>query len=155
MAACITVVLSSGGATLFSAAYTNQYDPSNLCQNYMTDLGDSTAGTQSYSFGIGQRARFVIVVHGFDSSDSGPYRLMVTGGSCRPVLKVEPVAGDRVVLDWSTAAVGYGLQQTNRLPIAPNAIWVPSTVSPVIINGRFRVTNTVSASYQFYELRKP
>jgi hypothetical protein len=154
--ACITVTLSTGGTALFSAAYTNFYNPSNVCQNYMTDAGsDSSAGPHSYSFNVGPRAQFVIVVHGILSTDVGPYTLTVTGGSCRPMLKIEPIPGNSVVLDWSTAAVGYGLQQTNRLPIVANPLWVPSTPSPVIVNSRFRVTNTMNASNLFYELRKP
>jgi hypothetical protein len=104
---------------------------------------------------VGPRARFVLVVHGSGSFDAGRYTLAVSGGSCRPVLKIEPVTGNQIALDWSTAAVGYGLQHTNRLPPSPNSIWMPSTPSPVIANSRFRVTNSVNGSNLFYELRKP
>jgi autotransporter-associated beta strand protein len=153
--ACILVTLTSGGPALFSAAYTNQYDPSDLCRNYLTDLGDSTTGTQNYSFAVGPRARFVVAVHGVGSGDTGPYRLTVTGGSCRPVLNIQPAGNNRVVLDWSTAAAGYRLQQTNQIPLAPNPIWIPAAPPPVVDHGRFRVTNSVSGPSQFYELRKP
>jgi len=155
--ACVTVTLTSGSDELFSAAYTNFYNPSNVCQNYITDAGaTSTPGTpRSYSFKAGPRGRFAIVVHAALSGDGGPYTLAVTGGSCRPVLKMERLAGNRVALDWSTAAVGYGLQHTNRLPSPPDPIWIPATSAPVISNSRFRVTNAMNASNTFYELRKP
>jgi len=154
--ACITVTLTSGSDELFSAAYTNFYNPSNACQNYLTDAGTSTLGVaRSYSFNTGPRARFVIVVHADLSGDGGPYTLAVTGGSCRPVLNIQRIGANQVALDWSTAAIGYGLQHTNRLPPVTNPIWTPSTPAPVIINSRFRVTNTISPSNAFYELRKP
>jgi hypothetical protein len=47
------------------------------------------------------------------------------------------------------------LQHSNRLPLVTNPLWVPSTPSPVIVNSRFRVTNGMSVSNLFYELRKP
>jgi autotransporter-associated beta strand protein len=153
--ACILVTVSSRGPALFSAVYTNHYDPANLCQNYMTDLGDSTAGTHSYSLNVGPRARFVVVVHGVGAGTTGPYQVSVTGGSCRPALNIQPAANNQMALDWSTAAVGYVLQQTNQLPMVPNPLWIPSASSPTISDGRFQVTQPSNAPRQFYNLRKP
>ncbi len=153
--ACVTVSLQSDcGISLFSAAYTNAYNAANLCQNYLADMG-SSAPSNSYSFSVGPRARFVVVVHAVDPGNGCGYTLSVNGGSCRPVLRVEPLAGNRVVLDWSTAAIGYNLLQTNRLPLPLNPNWIPATPTPVILNSRFRVTNTMNPSNAFYELRKP
>jgi hypothetical protein len=153
--ACITVGFESPcGPALFSAAYTNAYNPINLCQNYLADAGNSSP-SNGYSFRMGARARFVIVVNAVDPGDGCEYTLTVNGGSCRPVLKIDPLAGNNVALDWSTAAIGFGLQQTNRLPNAPNPNWIPATPAPVIFNSRFRVTNTMNPSNAFYELRKP
>jgi hypothetical protein len=83
------------------------------------------------------------------------YSLNVTGGSCRPALRIESLGGNKVALDWTTAAIGYRLQQTNLLPTTPNPNWITSTPAPVIVNGRYRVTNTMNPSNAFYELRKP
>jgi autotransporter-associated beta strand protein len=153
--ACIAVNLQSPcGTALFSAAYTNAYNPASLCQNHLADAGSSSPST-SYSFRVGPRARFVIVVNAVDPGNGCEYTLTVNGGSCRPVLKIDPLAGNKVALDWSTAAVGYNLLQTNRLPLAPNPNWIPATPAPLIFNSRFRVTNTMNPSNSFYELRKP
>ncbi len=153
--ACINVILQSPcGTTLFSAAYTNAYNPLSLCQNHLADAGSSSLST-SYSFRVGPRARFVIVVNAVDPGDGCEYTLTVNGGSCRPVLKIDPLAGNKVALDWSTAAIGFNLFQTNQLPLASNPNWIPATPAPVIFNSRFRVTNTMNPSNAFYELRKP
>ena len=156
--ACITVTLLSA-VDVFCAAYTNSYDPANLCVNYLSDAGSSTGagtpGSISYSFNVGARARFVIVVNAVNTGTEGQYTLQISGGSCRPVLKIDSVGGNKVALNWSTAAIGYNLQQTNRLTNTPNPNWIPSAPAPVILNSRFRVTNTMNPSNTFYELRKP
>ena len=119
-------------------------------------MGDSTGfGFTNYSFNVGPRGRFVVVVNAVNAGVGCEYKLRVQGGSCRPVLKIDSLGGNRVALDWSTAAVGYNLLQTNRLPAAVNPNWIPVTPAPVIVNSRFRVTNTMNPSNAFYELRKP
>jgi autotransporter-associated beta strand protein len=153
--ACITVTLDTD-CELFSASYLDSYNPSNLCQNYRADAGTSViGGSKSYSFNVVAKARFSVVVHEVNSDAGCGYTLSVAGGSCRPVLKIDPLAGNKVALDWSTAAVGYNLLQTNRLPLPLNPNWIPATPAPVILNSRFRVTNTMNPSNNFYELRKP
>ena len=57
-------------------------------------------------------------------------------------------------LTWSTSAVGYQLVSTNALQNPPNA-FAPVTNEPVVINGKFTVTNNASGGARFYELRKP
>jgi autotransporter-associated beta strand protein len=154
--ACVSVRLSTAH-DFFSATYSNAYNPLNLAQNYKSDAGLSTAtiGTRLYSFNVAARERFVVVVHGVNADDTGDYTLEVTGGSCRPVLKINPIGANKVALDWSTAAIGYNLLQTNRLPTPLNPNWVLTAPAPVIFNSRYRVTNTMNPSNAFYELRKP
>jgi hypothetical protein len=51
---------------------------------------------------------------------------------------------------------GYLLETTNVLSgAAPSGAWQPVTNLPVVLTSRFRVTNNVSASNQFYRLHKP
>jgi hypothetical protein len=81
----------------------------------------------------------------------------VDGGSCRPRLNITPIAGNRVSLDWTTAAIGYRLEQTNILLNPPHPLWVPRSGTPAISGGRFRVTDLIALppTNQFYQLRKP
>jgi hypothetical protein len=59
------------------------------------------------------------------------------------------------LLDWTTAAIGYGLETTNALVNGGSPLWPPITTVPTVINSRFNVTNNVTFSNQFYHLRKP
>ena len=157
--ACITVTLSSTIADVFSAAYLNSFNPSDTCSNYLADCGSSTFFTgvsvpNTYSFKVSGNAIFVVEVNGIFGS-SGPYTLQVSGGDCRPALNVTALPGNKALLDWTTAAVGYGLETTNVLVSGGSPFWTPIATVPVVINGRFNVTNNVTPSNQFYHLRKP
>ena len=157
---CITVILQAS-CNLFSAAYTNSYDPANLCSNYLADMGLSigtgASGNTNYSFNVGSGARFVVVVHAVDPGVGCDYTLSVTGGSCRPVLHITQASPSQVALDWTTAAIGFGLEHTNTLPGSPQPAWVPVPGTPSISAGRFRVIDTIALppTNNFYRLRKP
>jgi autotransporter-associated beta strand protein len=157
--ACITVTLDAD-CNLFSATYTNAYDPFDLCLNYLADCGLSTTdagGMRTYSFQMAAQQQFVVVVHGVDPGDACGYTLSVDGGSCRPRLFINPVAGNRVALDWTTAAVGYSLEQTNALSDPPHPLWLPVPGTPTITGGRFHVIDPIALppTNNFYQLRKP
>lgn len=154
--ACITVSLSAA-CDLFSAAYLDTYNPAILCQNYLADMGNSLidGGTNSYSFQVGARETFVVVVNQVDAPDLCDYRLAVTGGSCRPVLDIARTSPGQVLLDWSTAAIGYRLERTNALATPPGPLWVPVLNAPSIIDSRFTISQPASGSNQFYRLRQP
>jgi len=153
--ACVTVTLSTA-CDLFSAAYLGSYSSTNFCQNYLSDMGNSTgtSGSNSYSFSVPARARFVVVVSEVDMGGCS-YTLRVIGGSCRPSLKTFPTTGGNIVFDWSTSAVGYGLEKTNSISGGLHPLWIPATPAPVMMKGRLRVTNSAPGSQQFYQLRKP
>ena len=61
-------------------------------------------------------------------------------------------SGLNVVLSWPTNAPGYTLQSATNL-IAP-VTWIDSTVAPSIVGTQFTLTNTTSASRQFFRLKK-
>ena len=154
---CISVNLSAE-CNLFSAAYTNAYDPLNICQNYLADMGvslGSAGGNGSYQFNVGPRARFVIVVNGVSAGLGCEYKLTVTGGNCTPWLNITKAGGNQVDLDWSTAAVGYLLEHTNALPSSPQSIWPAAPGTPTISGGRFHVLDNMVPTNNFYRLRKP
>ena len=154
--ACITVSLTAPLSDLFSAAYNNSFDPTNLCANFLADAGDGTAGQltpTTYSFNVAANATFVVTVNEVNTGAGGPYTLDVSGGDCRPLLNITEIPGNKVQLDWTTASAGYGLESTNIVP-APTP-WPPVTNVPVAFNGRFLVTNNISTTNRFFRLRKP
>jgi autotransporter-associated beta strand protein len=154
--ACITVTLTAPLGNLFSAAYNNSFNPASLCANYLADAGVSTANLltpTTYSFNVAANSIFVVTVNEVDPGTGGPYTLDVSGGDCRPVLNITEIPGNKVQLDWTTAATGYGLESTNIVP-APTP-WPPVTNVPVALNGRFTVTNNISTTNRFFRLRKP
>jgi autotransporter-associated beta strand protein len=85
------------------------------------------------------------------------------GGECDPPcpgcpvrldIAADPTSANQVLLKWSTAAIGFNLVGTNTLKNPPNAFG-PIGPSPVVIGGKFTVTNSVVGGARFYELRKP
>lgn len=66
-AACFTVDLSApscaGNGFIFSVAYLGSFDPSNLCNNYLADIGISPNPSGSYSFNVPAGETLVVVVH--------------------------------------------------------------------------------------------
>jgi len=161
--ACITVTLQTpSDVALFSAAYLGSFNPTNLCENYLGDSGDSTIGlvypfgSRTYSFEVGAFDTFEITVNAVPPGTSpGAYQLAISGGDCRPVLNISKAGTDNVVLDWSSTAIGYLLESTNVLG-AGNSIWSTVSNAPVVVDGRFQVTNSVaSGTNRFYWLRKP
>jgi len=155
--ACISVTLDAE-CELFSETYLNSYNPTNLCENYLGDPGKSViGGPQSYALTVPAGARFVVVVNEVTADSGCGYTLTVDGGSCRPRLVINPASGNRVALDWTTAAVGYKLEHTNVLVNPPGAIWDPVSTAPTISGGRFRVLDNIALppTNNFYRLRKP
>jgi subtilisin-like proprotein convertase family protein len=154
--ACIMVSLTAPLSDVFSAAYNGSFDPTNLCANYLADVGSSTFGSltpESYSFDVAANATFVVTVNEVTTGAGGPYTLGVSGGDCRPLLNITSIPGNKIQLDWTTAAAGYGLESTNIMP-APTP-WPPVTNVPTAFNGRFLVTNNISTTNRFFRLRKP
>jgi len=69
----------------------------------------------------------------------------------QPQLTIIP-AGPNVVLSWPTNASGFSLQSTTNL-VSPGD-WQAVSPDPVSVNGMNIVTNPISATPQFYRLRK-
>jgi hypothetical protein len=156
---CITVTLTAPLADFFSAAYLGSFVPTDICSNYLADAGNSTLGTvlpsaRTYSFNVPPNTNFIVIVNGVNPGSSGSYTLDVHGSDCPPDLKITQVPANKVVLDWTTAAPGFSLETTNDL--APGgAVWPPVPIVPLVVNGRFTVTNNITTSNQFFRLRKP
>jgi subtilisin-like proprotein convertase family protein len=156
---CVTVTLESPCTVvpnrISSAAYLGSYNPANKCANYLGDLGSSTPFETAYSFLVPPDSAFVVIVN--EASSGGGctnYTLHVTGFDCPQPLGIEPLPANRVRLTWSTSAAEYQLVSTNALRNSPNAFG-PMAVEPLVVNGKYTVTNTISGSARFFELRKP
>jgi hypothetical protein len=57
------------------------------------------------------------------------------------------------VLSWPASFVGFVLESTPGL--SSGALWSVVSPSPVIVNGNFTVTNTMSGGGKYYRLRTP
>jgi hypothetical protein len=68
-----------------------------------------------------------------------------------PSLTVAP-SGQNVVLSWTNSVPGFTLLGGTNL--AQIATWTAVAPSPVIVNGRYVVTNTTSGPRKFYQLKK-
>jgi hypothetical protein len=83
------------------------------------------------------------------------YTLRVTGFECpqRIEIAADPSSVNRVLVKWSTSGVGYNLLSSPT--VTPPGSYLPAGPPPVVIDGKYTVTNTTSGNSRFYELRKP
>ncbi|HEY3854223.1 MAG TPA: choice-of-anchor tandem repeat GloVer-containing protein [Verrucomicrobiae bacterium] len=58
--------------------------------------------------------------------------------------------GTNIVLTWPTNVTEATLQSTTNLGARPD--WTAVSISPVIVNGQYTVTNTISGAQQFFRL---
>ncbi len=85
---CVTVTFSNVGQVgdVFVTAYSNSFNPNNVCQNYLADGGTSVpAGIPdvTYSFTLAPNATIVLVASGVGNLVETPaYRITVTGLNC-------------------------------------------------------------------------
>jgi subtilisin-like proprotein convertase family protein len=159
--ACVTVTVEddSPSVQLLATVYSGSFDRTNAnkCLNYLADGGNIISAsnpTQAFSFNISSNATFVVNIIAGSSGFTAPYKLTVSGGNCLPVLRITPAGGNKVQLDWTTAAAGYGLVSTNLLT-SNSTNWPPVTNVPAVVNSRFVVTNSAGIGNQFYRLHKP
>lgn len=126
--ACITVNLSGANAiNLFTAAYTGNFNPADLSQNYLADAGASAA-SRTYSFNLpGGAQTFTVIVYDVPpgAASNSVYTLNVSGGcigTC-PVIPVLSANGSSLVNEScppNNGAVDPGERVTMNLRIANN-----------------------------------
>jgi subtilisin family serine protease len=89
-----------------------------------------------------------------DDPDENPYPggvfVSVTNGLASPTLQVARV-GNQILLSWPTNATGFVLRSTANLS---GSGWGTVATTPVVVAGRFFVTNTISGNARFYRLQK-
>jgi fibronectin-binding autotransporter adhesin len=112
------------------------------------NIADDTAG------GLGTLHCWSISVFPTACTPGGGECEQCPGCPVRLNIAHDPGSGSRVLLQWSTAAVGYNLVATNALN-SPSAPFIPVGPAPVVVGSKFTVTNTASGASRFYQLRKP
>ncbi|HKP54867.1 MAG TPA: choice-of-anchor J domain-containing protein [Chloroflexia bacterium] len=97
-AACLDEIL------IHSSVYLDSFDPQNLCENYLADVGPGVLTMSQYSFNVPAGARFVVVVNELAPNLLCPnYTLRVTGPAC-PVPST-PVPTSTSILPTLTVTV--------------------------------------------------
>ena len=93
---CVTVTFSNVGQVgdVFVTAYSNSFDPNNVCTNYLADGGTSVPPgipDVTYSFNLAPNATIVLVASGVGNLVETPaYRVTVTGINCAPPPPCQP-----------------------------------------------------------------
>jgi autotransporter-associated beta strand protein len=161
-ATCISVLLKNTCANtnspLMASAYTNFFDPGNLVTNYAGDTALSNALTGQFAFRVASNQVFAVVVNDTQpaaSSTCSNYTLEIFGLPCPPPRLdiARDALQDQARLFWSTAYPRHQLERTPVLTTPP--VFTPVTNTPVVVAGKYTVTNTTSGAQNHYRLRKP
>ena len=158
--ACVTAQLhfncpASPLSGLHVAAYLGTIDTNSPCLNYLGDSGGD--GTAAFSFLLPAGSNVVILVTqraiGFGCDN---YTLELFGLPCPPPrLAIAPeTAPQKVRIHWSSAYPDYRLQSVNTLDGPGPYPFSNVTMPPVLVGGKFAVTNAVTGPRQFFRLTK-
>ncbi len=84
---CVKVTLDprscTGTTYIQSSAYLGPYNPTNLCTNYLADIGASPAMAKSYSFTVPAWQSYTVIVNEVNPSAYCPaYTLVISAGDC-------------------------------------------------------------------------
>jgi len=151
-AVCYTVsfdnACNTAATSLFSAAYSPSFSPSNVCTNFLGDLGNGTNTTTSYSFTVPSGQNFEIVVWNRTSGSycTSPFTLTLTPCASLPpatsatkvVFVQQPT--DTVVDQSITPSVTVQLQDNSNSNVADANI--PITIALTGGSGALSGTTT-------------
>jgi len=125
----------TNGINLFTAAYTGNFNPADLSQNYLADAGASAA-SRTYSFNLPAGANtFTVIVYDVPpgAASGSVYSLNVSGGcigTC-PVVPVLAANGSSLVNEScppNNGAVDPGERVTMNLRVANNGLGATSNL---------------------------
>jgi autotransporter-associated beta strand protein len=159
--ACLTAQLHFDCPTapvgaLHVAAYLGDVDPAAVCPNFLGDTGAATPDAYPpFSFRVPAGSNFVLVVStrveeiGCDS-----YWIELFGLPCPPprLHITDDTAPGNARLHWSTAYPGWTLQSVNSLRSPGSNAFSDVLTPPVVVEGRYTVTNTTASPRQFFRL---
>ncbi|WP_379709922.1 T9SS type A sorting domain-containing protein [Ferruginibacter yonginensis] len=133
---CAVIGLNSScGTAVFSAAYSNSFDPINLCNNYLADPGSSPASSIFYEATIPANGTIVVVVH-----EVNP------GQGCANYSLTVDVPRDSTPIVVNPSSVTCAGTATLTAPVANSYSWTPSgattrsiTTPPLFVNTQYKV----------------
>jgi len=136
--ACVFIYLENhcgGAASLQSAAYLGSFDPTNLCTNYLGDIGatpNNTFGRQ-YSVSVPAGETLVVTVNEAGTLTCPEYILVVAGDICGGVTPtvVPPTATVPVPTATSPAATATSPAATATSPAATATSPAATSTAPV------------------------
>ncbi len=76
------------------------------------------------------------------------FRIVLATASA-PLLAIR-LSGSNVILTWTNTASGFTLLFSPNL--VPPGVWGTNTPVPVVVNGQYTVTNSISGTQKFYRL---
>jgi hypothetical protein len=135
------------------AAYLGGFDPNDVCAGYVGDSGRGGPPYPPFSFRVPAGSNFVLVVSArVDDLVCNSYTLELFGLRCAaPTLAVAlEAAPSKVRLLWSTAYPGWTAQQEAGM----RATFSDIPQRPVIVDGRYALTNITAVTNRFYRLQK-
>ena len=149
--ACASPVPYSLGAV----AYLGTNSPSDPSVNYLGDTGFD--GTKPFAFRVPAGSNFVILVSARATNIlCDTYTVEVLGAPCPPptLSIVQDSAPNNGRLEWSSAYPDFHLQSVNSLDGAQPYSFTNVQAIPVLVAGKFNVTNGTAAPRQFFRLKK-
>ena len=159
--ACVTVKLTP--ACSFSdlgietaAAYLGAYHPDDICGNYLGDASfPSNTAPRSFSFVAPAGAPFEIVITGNPAlTNCADYSLEIYGLPCPPPDVSVAAAQGKVITQWSSAYPDWHLQSINSFDGPGPYAFSNVTTRPVLVNGNYAVSNSMTAPRQFFRLAR-
>jgi autotransporter-associated beta strand protein len=142
-----------------SAPFRGTFRPEQRLSIYRGNFGSDVNGTWHLNIaddtagGLGTLHCWSITIFPTACQPGGGQCEDCPGCPVRLEIAKDPSSDSRVVLRWSSAFVGYNLL-ANPL-IAPPAGYLLIGPEPVVVGGKFTVTNTTSGDSRYYILRKP
>jgi hypothetical protein len=135
------------------AAYLNTFDPQQPCAGYLGDMGQGGPPYPPFSFRVPPGSNFLLVVTARATNlVCDHYWLEVFGMPCPPpsLAIAHEIAPAKVRVHWSTAYPGWTAQQEGKISGTFNAVTQP----PVIVGGKYAITNITALTNRFYRLKK-
>ena len=136
------------------AAYLSAFDPNNPATGYLGDIGQGGPPYPAFAFQVPAGSNFTLVVMAQATNlVCDNYTLQLFGFPCPPptLALTNDAAPAAMRVQWSSAYPGFTAQQSSKLT---GGTFTNITRSPVILNGRYSLTNLPATTSQFYRLKK-
>jgi uncharacterized repeat protein (TIGR01451 family) len=130
---CVVADFTTGcDVNFFAAAYLNQYDPNDMCANYLADIGTSVS--QPFSFEVPPLSPFVIVVtEVFEATPCASYSFELCGLSCEADLELSKIEDPDPVVQ--NMPLTYTIKVRNNGPDSAGPVIAEDTLpSGVTVN---------------------